>query len=211
MNDRVMKQLLSGSVQKCLWKSSGKSSLASGQRGFTLFELLVAMLLLAMVSVMIYSVLNVGIRFSEQGNRHILAMERKFGFLSLLQRQIRSAVYDEKKKKIMMSAGDDIFRVVTRNPYLYEYAGVVLAVYRYSSSERAIYYTEKRDYYNIDYGEEYEPAFDEMTLLASDEEGFEVVYDGDAGPEVTFTYQGESYSLVPRCADDEALKKLEFE
>lgn len=190
---------------------SNDGSLAYSQSGFTLFELLVAMLLLAMVSVMIYSVLNVGIRFSDQGNRHILAMERKYGFLSLLQRQIRSAFYDRKKRQLLISADADIFRVVTRNPYLYEYAGVVLAIYRYDATERAIYYTEKRDYYNIDYDDEYEPGFDEMILLATDEDGFEVSYDEEVGPEVTFVYRGESYSLVPRSADEAALRKLEFD
>lgn len=184
---------------------------SGNQEGFSLFELLIAMLLLAMVSVMIYSILNVGIRFSEKGNNRILAMERKYGMVSLLQRQIKSAVYDTKKKQLLMAANDDLFRVVTRNPFIYQYAGVVLAIYRYSASESAIYYTEKRDYWNIDYDDEYVPDFDTMVLLARDEEGLNVVYDQEMGPEVTFTYQGEEYSLVPRCADKDALSKLVIE
>jgi hypothetical protein len=169
------------------------------------------MLLLAMVSVMIYSVLNVGIRFTDKGNRRILAMERKYGLISLLQRQIKSAVYDVKKKQILMSADDDLFRVVTRSPFLYQYAGVVLAVYRYSASGSAIYYTEKRDYWNIDYGEDYVPEFADMVLLAMDVEPLNIAYDREAGPEVSFEYQGEAYTLVPRCADERALAKLEQE
>lgn len=181
-----------------------------GQGGFTLFEVLIAMVLLAMVAVMLYSVLNVGIKFTSQGERKILAMERKYGFLILVQRQITSAVYDAVKKRIMMSADEELFKVVTRNPYIYPEAGVVMAIYRYNAGEQAIYYTEKRDYYNIDYGDDYVPEFNEMTVLARDEEEFSVQYDEETGPEVLFTYRGEEYALVPKCADAEARNKLEF-
>ncbi|MDD5758548.1 MAG: prepilin-type N-terminal cleavage/methylation domain-containing protein [Desulfobulbaceae bacterium] len=180
------------------------------QGGFTLFEVMIAMILLAMVAAMIYSVLNVGIKFADQGGKKILAMERKYGFLTLVQRQITSAVYDPVKKRIMMSANDDIFKVVTRNPLVYPEAGVVLAIYRYNAGERAIYYVEKRDYYNVDYTDEYVPDFDEMTILAQDEESFSVQYDEEAGPEVLVTFRGEEYALVPRCADAAALLKMEF-
>lgn len=178
--------------------------------GFTLFEVLIAMVLLAMVAAMLYSVLNVGIKFTDQGGRKILALERKYAFLTLVQRQISSAVYDSAKKRIIMSADAEAFKVVTRNPFIYPEAGVVLAIYRYNAGERAIYYTEKRDYYNIDYGEDYVPGFDEMTVLARDEEPFSVQYDEEAGPEAVVTYRGEEYSLVPKCADEEARQKLEF-
>ena len=207
-------------------------SLRQDQSGFTLFEVLIAMILLAMVAAMIYSVLNVGIKFTDQGGRKILAMERKYGFLILVQRQITSAVYDPTKKRILMAADDEVFEVVTRNPFIYPEAGVVLAIYRYNAGERAIYYTEKRDYYNIDYSflsplmstggsvqsplggggnDKYVPGFEEMTVLAQDEEPFSVKYDEDASPEVTVTYRGEEYALVPKCADATAKLKLTFE
>ncbi len=169
------------------------------------------MLLMAMVSIMIYSVLNVGIKFADKGTRHILAMEHKYGFLNLLQSQISSAVYDAKKRELLMLAGEDFFRVVTRNPYIYEEAGVVLAFYRYDASARAIYYTEKRDYYNIDYNDGYVPDISDMILLASDEDSFSVQYDKAVGPQVTFAYRGQEYVLVPQCTDDIALSKLQLE
>lgn len=181
------------------------------QQGFTLFEILIATVLLAMVAAMIYSVLNVGIKFADQGERKILAMERKYGFLILVQRQITSAVYDSVKRQIMMSADDEIFKVVTRNPFIYPEAGVVLAIYRYNEGEQAIYYAEKRDYYNIDYGEEYVPDFAEMTVLARDEEAFSVEYDQETSPEVILTYRDEEYALVPKCSDEESRRKLEFQ
>lgn len=182
----------------------------NGQSGFTLFEVMISMILLAMVAVMVYSVLNVGIKFTDRGGRKILAMERKYGLLSLVQRQITSAVYDPKQRRILMSADEDIFRLVTRTPFVYPEAGVVLAIYRYNAAERAIYYVEKRDYYNTDYDDEYVPDFTEMTVLVHDEDAFSVVYDGETSPEVTFTFRDEEYSLVPKCADNEAVNKLDW-
>jgi hypothetical protein len=171
---------------------------------------MISMILLAMVAVMVYSVLNVGIKFTDRGGRKILAMERKYGFLSLVGRQITSAVYDPVQRRILMFADDEIFKLVTRNPFVYPEAGVVLAIYRYNAAERAIYYTEKRDYYNTDYGDEYVPDFSEMTVLDRDEDPFSVVYDGETSPEVTFTFRDEEYSLVPKCADNEAVSKLQW-
>lgn len=181
-----------------------------GEGGFTLFEILIAMVLLAMVAVMLYSVLNVGIKFTDQGGRKILAMERKFAFLSLVQRQIASAVYDTNQRKILMWADEDSFKVVTRNPYVYAEAGIVLAIYRYNDVDRAIYYLEKRDYYNTDYGEDYLPDFTEMSVLAWDEDSFSVQYDPEATPELVFSFRGEDYALVPKCADEQALQQWQF-
>ncbi len=181
-----------------------------GQGGFTILEILVAMILLAMVASMLYSVLNVGIKFTDQGNRRILAMERKYGFLSLVARQVTSAVYDPTQKRILMWADDSAFKLVTRNPYIYPEAGEVLAIYRYNPDERAIYYTEKRDYYNIDYGEKYVPDFADMTVISRDEDDFMVQYDQDTSPEVLLEYRGEQYSLVPKCVDHDAINKMVF-
>jgi len=178
-----------------------------GQRGFSLFEILIAMVLLAMVAAMLYSVLNVGIKFTERGGSKILAMERKYAFLSLVQRQIASAVYDSTKKKTLMWADEDSFKVVTRSPYVYSEAGVVLAIYRYNPGDRAIYYIEKRDYFNTDYGEDYLPDFAEMSVLAWDEDPFAVQYDPETSPEVVFSFRGEDYALVPKCTDEQALQQ----
>ena len=148
-----------------------------GQKGFTLFELLVAVLLLAMISVMIYSVLNVGVRFSEKGEKKLLAMEREHGLAGLLHRQVKGGWYDEKRKKVVLSADEDILRIVTRAPLLYPSAGVVLAVYRYSPGEKALYYQEKRDYYLSDHDDEYVPDYEDMFLLMADMDSFSVEYD----------------------------------
>lgn len=189
--------------------SRARHRVRPGQEGFTLVEVMIAMILLAMVATMLYSVLNVGIKFTDQGGRKILALERKYGLISLVQRQIVSAAYDPLQQRIPMSADDDLFKVVTRSPYVYPEAEVVLAIYRYNAGERAIYYLEKRDYYNIDYDDDYVPDFEEMTVLARDEDGFSVQYDQETSPEVTFIFRDEEYALVPKCAVKDALQGLE--
>ncbi len=101
------------------------------ESGFTLLEVMVAVLLLAMVSSMIYSILNVSIKFTEKGEKQILKLEREHGLLTLLQRQITSAWYDKKQKKIPMATNDNMLRLVTRESLLYPYNRLVMAVYVY--------------------------------------------------------------------------------
>lgn len=180
------------------------------QAGFTIFELLIAMLLVTMVSVMIYSILNVGIKFSTKGDDKILAIERQYGFLNLLKRQVSSALLSgEKPPKLLIYADDSIFRIVTRSPFIYRSAGVVLAIYRYDSGAQTVYYSEKRDYYNIDYDEEYVPDFDDMIELARNEESFSITYEEALGPEVLLEYRGEEYVFLPKCLNDDLLAKIE--
>lgn len=169
-----------------------------------MLELMVALLLLGMLSVMIYSMLNVGIKYSEKGTATILTMARRTSFLGLLNEQIGNAFYDAKEKKLMISSEDGVFRIVTRRPFIYRSAGVVLAVYRYNHSERMLYYQEKRDYYNPDYDDKYVPDFGAMVVLARDEPDFQVIYDPESGEGVTVSYQGAEYVFYPRSINEES-------
>jgi hypothetical protein len=168
--------------------------------GVTLFELLVAVLLLAMVSGMIYSVLHTSIRFSEKGEKKIQEMTRQHGLLELMHKQIKCAWYDNTQNKIMISADNDILRVVTRHPLLYRSVGLVLAVYRYNGDEQAMYYLEKKDFYNLDYNDQYVPDFDAMELLAPNSVTISMSYDDEA--KVVTVEAGEtSYEFIPRASD----------
>jgi len=167
-------------------------------KGFTLFEVLVAVLLLAIISSMIYSVLNAGIRFSEQGERKIVSLERKLGLLNLLQRQVQGGWYDEKQNKVVISADENLLRIVTTSPLLYPDAGVVMAFYRIEAGTEALYYQEKRDFYNIDYNEDYEPDFEEMQLLLAEPGPLQFEYD-EENKTVRVTYLGSEYEFSPWC------------
>ncbi len=167
--------------------------------GFTLFEVLVAVLLLAMVSAMIYSVLHTGIRFSSQGERRILAVERRQGLATLLFMQVESAWYDPVRKDVVVAGDGELLRLVTGYPLLHREAGVVLAIYRYDPASATLYYTEKRDYYNIDYDDEFLPAYDEMLVLARGIAPVSLAVDEE---EKTVAVQlgGTLFEVRPRCA-----------
>ncbi|MEA2082709.1 MAG: prepilin-type N-terminal cleavage/methylation domain-containing protein [Thermodesulfobacteriota bacterium] len=168
------------------------------EKGFTLFEILIAMLLLGMISIMIYSVLNVGIKFSDKGEKQVHSLERESNFLALLHRQINCAWYDTQQKKIIISADDDILKLVTRSPLIWHRAGLVLAVYRYRPDEKAVYYIEKKDFYNIDYNEEYVPDFPDMIKLSGDIEALVMTYDPESGEGVLVEYGDKQYEFMPK-------------
>ncbi|MFZ5765954.1 MAG: PulJ/GspJ family protein [Thermodesulfobacteriota bacterium] len=176
----------------------GVKNCSARQGGFTLFEVMVAVLLLAMVSTMIYSILNVSITFSEKGEKRILALERKLGLLGLLERQVKCAVYDDRRKEVAMSADDTIFRLTTRAPLLYARAETVLAVYRFDPNSNVLYYLEKRDFYNADYEGDYIPDFEEMTVLIPDSPPLSFSYE-EGESAVLIIVDGEEHVFTPWC------------
>ena len=168
------------------------------QRGITLFELLIAVVLLGMVSTMIYSVLNVGITFSARGGKHLETLSREKNLLSLLRRQVNGAWYDLRFGRVEISGGDGVLRIVTRQPLLHRDAGSVLAVYRVNAAEQALYYLEKKDYFNTDYGEKYLPDFSEMVKMYGGERPVALAFE-PAQSRVTVTLGGEAFAFSPKC------------
>jgi prepilin-type N-terminal cleavage/methylation domain-containing protein len=179
--------------------SSGKrGSLFRSRQGVTLFELLVAMVLLVMVSSMLYSVLDIGIKFSGKGENKIATIEVERSLLDLLHQQIHGARYDTKQKKMTISTDGETMKMLTGSPLIERKAGLVLAIYKYDRHDRILYYTEKVDFYNPDYDEDYEPPLAEMTVLVRDVD--ELVFDYDEGEGfVKISYLGLEHEFVPRC------------
>ena len=165
--------------------------------GLTLLALLVAVLLLGMTAAMIYSALNVGITFSGKGEKRIHALEQKHGFLELLHGQIKSAFYDVRQKKNLIRADGELLTIVTRQPFLYRDNTLVLALYRYDAASQAMYYAEKRDFYNIEYGDDYLPDFDEMRPLLKMEVDVQFAIDEDSGI-VTISLGETEHAFLPR-------------
>jgi prepilin-type N-terminal cleavage/methylation domain-containing protein len=183
---------------RCSRKTRRRRNNGRNERGFSLLEVLVASILITMVAAMIYSVLNVGIKFSHQGEVRLQAIARQQGFLSLLQQQISSALYDPQRRKMEISADGETLRLVTRAPLLFPDLGVVLAFYRYRPEERTVYYTELIDYYNPDFDEEYKPDFDQMYTAVSTDGNFLMEYDEETG-EILVDYEDNEYIFRPRC------------
>ncbi|MFN2367844.1 MAG: prepilin-type N-terminal cleavage/methylation domain-containing protein [Desulfurivibrionaceae bacterium] len=167
------------------------------QKGVTLVELLVAMLLLVMVTSMLYSMLNVGIKFSRKGEERLASLEVERSLLEILHRQVHGVWYDKTEKKAMISTERDMLKLITTSPLLDHHAGLVLAVYWYDAGGRTLYYTEKPDFFNTDYGENYFPAADEMTVLLRDADDLDWQFDENEGV-LTVSYQGRGHEMWPR-------------
>lgn len=168
-----------------------------GNKGVTLLELMAAMLVLAMVSTMVYSALHTGISFADKGENKILAMQQELGFLTLLQRQVNGAWYDPDQNKIMLSADDDLLWIVTRQPIIHHNHGLVLAIYRYDDVEQKIYYTEKKDFYNLVYIDRYLPAFNDMLSLVNLREPLVWFHEQKSGM-LTVSYGENKYNFLPK-------------
>ena len=169
-----------------------------GQQGITLFELLIAVVLLGMVSTMIYSVLNVGINFSARGGKHLESLAREKNLLSLLRRQVNGAWYDLRFGKVLITGRDGVLRIVTRQPLLHRKAGSVLAVYRINEAEQALYYQEKMDYFNTEYGENYLPDFSGMAKIYTADHPVALTYEPEKS-RVVVNLDGEAFAFVPKC------------
>ncbi|HIJ78342.1 MAG: prepilin-type N-terminal cleavage/methylation domain-containing protein [Desulfobulbaceae bacterium] len=167
------------------------------QAGVTLFELLVAVLLLAMVSTMIYSVLKAGIDFNGKGEDKLQRLAQEQGLVGLLRRQVRGAIYDQQQRRPMISAGPDTLRLVTNQSLLAGESNTVLAVYRYNEADSALYYLEKKDFYNSDYDEDFQPNVEEMTRLLTTSFPLALGYEQESG-QVTLEYNERQYLFAPK-------------
>lgn len=175
------------------------------RRGITLLELMVAMLIMALVATMLYSVLNLGINFSRKGEVRAREMGRERALLELLHRQVHGAWYDRIQKKVLIVGTGEVLSLVTTAPLLYRDQGVVLAIYLYDPKGEMLYYTEKKDFYNPDYFKDnFEPDNKEMLVLAKGVGDIQFEYKADLG-QLTVAYRGRSYDLTVRCWKEEGV------
>ncbi len=163
-------------------------------RGLTLFEVMVAMVIMVTVMVMLYEAMSSGISFSNRGKAKMDALEHHTAVLDLLHRQIHAAVYDRAGKKVRLKVDADRLSFVTLTP-LIAVSGPVFVSYRVDYGR--LYYLEKRDYFNEDYLDN-EPDPREMTVLLADAGDLAFAESDDPGG-VTVTHRGRSYTIFPRC------------
>jgi len=175
-----------------------RMNLVRTQRGLTLFELMVAMVLLVMVSVMLYSVLNVGINFAKKGEGRIQYIAKERALLELLHRQVHGAWYDRRQKKLFIEGDENLLKLVTTSPLFEPDAGLILAIYVYDPDDQVLYYSEKIDFYNVDYQEDYQPSREEMTIIMTEVPDFSMIYEENKGA-LAVTFQGAEYEFVARC------------
>jgi len=122
--------------------------------------------------------------------------------LDLLRRQVHGILYDSKKKQLQIYAEGNLLKMVTSTSIMERDAGMVLAIYVNDPDEGVLLYSEKVDYYNIDYDDVYQPDPDEMVVLMRDVQGLEIQYAEEDGT-LKVTYAGLEYELFPRCWQEE--------
>lgn len=171
----------------------------TNRRGITLLELMVAMLIMALVATMLYSVLNLGINFSRKGEVRAREMGRERALLELLHRQIHGAWYDRIQKKVLIGGTGKELKMVTTAPLLYRDQGVVLAIYLYEPKEDILYYTEKIDFFNPTYFQDgFEADRKEMLALVKGVGDIQMEYKAELG-QINIISHGRSYDLPVRC------------
>ena len=170
------------------------------EQGMTLVEVMVAMLLLAMVATMVYSILNRAMVFHAKGEEKVSAIEKRQGLLALLQRQVRSGWYDERLARVVLKGEDDTVWLVTRAPLLYPEQGTVLAIYRLDRENGVLYYMEKRDFY-IPENRELVPDFVDMSPLLRDTGDMDLFFDEERGC-LCLRWQEKSYDFWPWCSEE---------
>ena len=117
-------------------------------RGLTLLEVMVAMLLLTIASGMIYSMLDRSIFFANKGEGKSREIEEHYALVSLMQRQVQSGWFSPTTKKVLISGEKDLLRLATAIPFQARPGQVVMAFYRYNPEENTLYYLEKKDFFN---------------------------------------------------------------
>lgn len=171
------------------------------QQGFTLLEVMVATLIFSMISVLIFSMLDRSFTFTTKGEERVLAVERHYGLINLVRRQVQGAWYDPQQKKMRISsATEHQFALITSSSMLYGPAALVMAFYEFDPDEAILYYTERRDFYNPDYRDEF-PDRDEMIPLLKPEGLFSLQADPDSDF-VTLRYGMEAYVFHPFCTKE---------
>ena len=172
---------------------------AKVERGITLLELMVAMVIMAMVSAMLYSVLNFGMSFSRKGEGRAREAGKEHAFLELLHRQVHGAYFDRKQKKVLISTAANELRVVTNAPLLNRDLGIVLAVYLYVPGEDVLYYQEKKDYYNpVYFDDSYHFKSREMRPLIKGLGTLNMMYLLKKG-QLKVDFRGQEYLMTLRC------------
>ena len=161
-------------------------------------EVMVAMLLLTMTAVMIYSILNRSILFAHKGESKMLALEKEYGLHSLLKRQVESCWYDIKNKKVGLYGDEEIVRIITKTSFLHPESSMVMAFYL--KNDQTIYYLERQDFYNNDYLD-WTPDLDLMMPLITTTREMNIQYDEDLGF-VQLTYHDKEYEFWPWCGSE---------
>ncbi len=172
--------------------------MTQNQRGLTLLEIMVSILIFSMISTLIFSILDRSFAFTAKGEARVLEIERHYGLIHLIRRQVQGAWFDQKLKAIQISSEtENRLTLTTTASLMHEDSTLVMAFYTFDPTTATLYYTERKDFYNTDYKHE-PPSLTEMIPLLTIEEPFSLQADPDSDF-VILTYKGQEYIFHPFC------------
>ena len=172
------------------------------QHGLTLLEVMISMLIFSMISVLIFSILDRAALFTTKGEAQVRAIEQQYNLVSLIRRQVQGAWIDTATKKVrLQQPTDQQFSIITTASIMYPSPTLVIAFYDFDPESGVLYYSERRDFYNPDYSDQF-PEREEMITLLTTTSAFQLQMPEESSS-VSLTFAGEQYTFHPMCIQQE--------
>ncbi len=166
--------------------------------GFTLLEVMISIVIFGMISTLIFSILDRSFVFTEKGEAKILKIEQQNGFIDLVRRQVQGAWVDPRRRTTHInSENEQQFSIVTTSSIMFAGSPLVVAFYEFEPSTNTVYYTERKDFYNPDYVEQF-PNQEEMIPLLNVDDSFSLQTDENSDFVILFLNNKE-YIFHPFC------------
>jgi prepilin-type N-terminal cleavage/methylation domain-containing protein len=178
------------------------------QSGFTLLEVMISIFIFGLISALVFSILDRSFVFSAKGEARVLEIEQQYGLINLVRRQVQGAWFDQKRKKVHISSEtENRFALITTSSLMYSPSVLVMAFYEFDPRDSMLYYTERRDFYNLDYRDE-PPATEDMIPLLHIEGDFSLQADPDSDF-VILLFKNKKYVFHPFCTEQS--QEFDFE
>jgi prepilin-type N-terminal cleavage/methylation domain-containing protein len=168
------------------------------QRGLTLLEVMISVLIFSMISVLIFSILDRSAAFTAKGDKRVRTLEQNYNLSSLIRRQVQGAWIDQKQQKAGINQLSDLqISIITTSSIMYPPTTLVIAFYDFDEESGTLFYTERRDFYNQDYNDQFPPIEEMIPLLVTDQP-FRLQTTEESNL-VSLTLAGKQYTFHPFC------------
>lgn len=166
------------------------------QQGLTLLEVMISVLIFSMISVLIFSILDRSVVFTAKGEKRVRSLEQHYSLTNLVRKQVQGA-FITKSTITINTPSDHQFSIITTASIMYPPSTLIVAFYDFDPQTGILYYTERRDFYNLEYGEQF-PAIEEMIPLLTSSAPFSLERQEDSNW-VTLKLAGKTYTFHPFC------------
>jgi len=167
------------------------------RNGFTLLELLVAVVLLGLAGSVIYGLFFAGVTISGKGQARLLADSRLSGLARLLERQVETAWFDQRRQRPGIVFADQTLYLYTTSPLIHPEYDLVLAMYQLADDGRALLYQERIDFHSFSLEPGDLPPMEETVPLAVFSQPVALSFDQESTSVILETEE-ERYALYPK-------------